>query len=345
MKFGIFEHMDTTGLPLREQIATRLSLIAAYDRLGFYAYHLAEHHGTPLGLAPSPGIFLAAVAQHTRRIRLGPLVYCLPLYHPLRLIEEICMLDHMSGGRFELGVGRGVSPIEVRFFGVNPTSGPRQFAEALAVIRKGLTSESLTHHGEFYHFDEVPMVLQPLQRPHPRLWQGVGTPEAAERAAANNASIVMLLPASAARVISDRYRAAWQGCGHADGNNMPLIGLSRHMVLAENEADARAVAQRAYCPWRRNMELLWLRHGVPFPLPLPHEFEPLRQHRGAFAGTPDAARAYIAEQVESAGANCFVCDVAFGDIRPEEAMRTVELLAAHILPGFIADGDSFDQSL
>lgn len=339
MKFGIFEHMDATGLPLREQIATRLSLIAAYDRLGFYAYHLAEHHGTPLGLAPSPGIFLAAVAQHTRRIRFGPLVYCLPLYHPLRLIEEICMLDHMSGGRFELGVGRGVSPIEVGFFGVNPASGPRQFAEALAVIRKGLTSESLTHHGEFYHFDEVPIVLKPLQRPHPPLWQGVGTPEAAERAAANNASIVMLLPAPAARVISDRYRAAWHASGHADRNHMPHIGLSRHMVLAESEAEARAVAERAYRPWRRNMELLWLRHGVAFPLPLPLEFEPLRQHRGAFAGTPDAAREYIAKQVESAGANYFVCDVAFGDITPEEAMRTVELFAAHILPGFTADGD------
>jgi alkanesulfonate monooxygenase SsuD/methylene tetrahydromethanopterin reductase-like flavin-dependent oxidoreductase (luciferase family) len=114
------------------------------------------------------------------------------------------------------------------------------------------------------------------------------------------------------------------------------------MVLAASEAEARAVAERAYRPWRQNMERLWLRYGVPFPLPLPLEFEPLRQHRGAFAGTPDAAREYIAEQVDSAGANYFVCDVAFGDIRPEEAMRTVELLAAHILPGFTADGDSFD---
>jgi alkanesulfonate monooxygenase SsuD/methylene tetrahydromethanopterin reductase-like flavin-dependent oxidoreductase (luciferase family) len=78
-------------------------------------------------LAPSPGVFLAAVAQRTKRLRLGPLVYSLPLYHPIRLIEEICMLDQMSGGRFELGVGRGVSRIEVRFYGITPTTDRVRF--------------------------------------------------------------------------------------------------------------------------------------------------------------------------------------------------------------------------
>lgn len=120
MKFGIFDHMDDSGAPLGEQYESRLQLIEAYDRGGFYAYHLAEHHGTPLGCAPSPSVFLAAVAERTKKLRFGPLVYLLPLYPPLRLIEEICMLDQMSGGRFELGVGRGVSPIEVGFYGVDP---------------------------------------------------------------------------------------------------------------------------------------------------------------------------------------------------------------------------------
>ena len=81
MKFGIFEHMDATGLPLDRQYRERLELIQAFDRVGFYSYHLAEHHCTPLGLAPSPGIFLAAVANATKRLRFGPLVYTLPLYY------------------------------------------------------------------------------------------------------------------------------------------------------------------------------------------------------------------------------------------------------------------------
>ena len=79
----------------------RLKIVEAYDRAGFYGYHVAEHHATPLGMAASPGVFLAAVAQRTQALRFGPLVYPLPLYHPLRLIEEICMLDQMSGGRMQ----------------------------------------------------------------------------------------------------------------------------------------------------------------------------------------------------------------------------------------------------
>jgi alkanesulfonate monooxygenase SsuD/methylene tetrahydromethanopterin reductase-like flavin-dependent oxidoreductase (luciferase family) len=164
MKFGIFDHLDDSGLPLGEQYENRLQLLEAYDRGGFHAYHLAEHHGTPLGYALARR-FLAAVAQRTRRIRFGPLVYMLPLYHPLRLIEEVCMLDQMSGGRLELGVGRGAFPIEVGFYGVDSANGTQQFAEALEVLKQGLTSERLNHHGGFYRFDSVPIVMKPCSGP------------------------------------------------------------------------------------------------------------------------------------------------------------------------------------
>ena len=89
MKFGVFDHLDDAGVPHGELFAGRLKLAEAYDRSGFHAYHLAEHHGTPLGCAASPGIFLAALAQRTTRLRFGPMVYLLPFYHPLRLIEEV----------------------------------------------------------------------------------------------------------------------------------------------------------------------------------------------------------------------------------------------------------------
>ncbi len=130
MRFGIFDHLDDSGQPLTRHFEDRLRLIEAYDRAGFYGYHLAEHHNTPLGYAPSPGVFLAAVAQRTKQLRFGPMVYLLPLYHPLRLIDEICMLDQMSGGRFMYGVGRGISPVEVGFYGVDFATGAAQFREA-----------------------------------------------------------------------------------------------------------------------------------------------------------------------------------------------------------------------
>jgi alkanesulfonate monooxygenase SsuD/methylene tetrahydromethanopterin reductase-like flavin-dependent oxidoreductase (luciferase family) len=119
MDLGIFDHLDRRDAPLDEFYESRLRLLERYDAAGFYSYHLAEHHATPLGLAPVPGIFLAAATQRTRRIRLGPCVYCLPLYDPLRLVEEICMLDQLSRGRFESGVGRGIVPYEMAFFNLH----------------------------------------------------------------------------------------------------------------------------------------------------------------------------------------------------------------------------------
>src|SRR2546430_10900035 len=116
MKFGVFDHLDASGRPLAGFYEERLSLIEAYDRSGLYAYHCAEHHATPLGMSPSPSVFLAAVAQRTERILLGPLVYTLALYHPLRLAEEICMLDQLSGGRLQLGIGRRISPPQIRAY-------------------------------------------------------------------------------------------------------------------------------------------------------------------------------------------------------------------------------------
>ena len=107
-------------------------IVEAYDRGGFYSYHTAEHHATPLGLAASPSVFLAAVAQRTQRLRFGPLVYTLPLHHPLRVVEEICMLDQLSRGRFDLGVGRGISPIETAYYGVDPDHRQKMYLEALA---------------------------------------------------------------------------------------------------------------------------------------------------------------------------------------------------------------------
>src|SRR5258707_5160770 len=85
-------------------------------------------------MAPSPALFLTAATQRTRRIRLGPLVYLLPLYDPLRLIEEVAMLDQLSGGRLELGVGRGVSPYELRNFGVDPEHSRAMFDEAQSLL-------------------------------------------------------------------------------------------------------------------------------------------------------------------------------------------------------------------
>src|SRR5829696_7859431 len=138
LEFGIFDHVDRHDQPLSDFYEDRFKLIEAYDRAGIYGYHCAEHHSTPLGMAPSPSVYLAAIGQRTKRLRFGPLVYTLALYHPLRLADEISMLDQLSGGRFQLGVGRGVSPIEIEYFGFDPAKAQAMYVEAYRVLLQAL---------------------------------------------------------------------------------------------------------------------------------------------------------------------------------------------------------------
>jgi alkanesulfonate monooxygenase SsuD/methylene tetrahydromethanopterin reductase-like flavin-dependent oxidoreductase (luciferase family) len=335
MKFGIFDHLDDSGLPLARHFEERLRLIEAYDRAGFYAYHLAEHHNTPLGYAPSPSVFLSAVAQRTERLKFGPMVYLLPLYHPLRLIDEICMLDQLSHGRFLYGVGRGISPIEVGFYGIDFSTGMQQFREAYEAIRIGLTESELTFHGEFYDFDHVPIVMKPVQKPWPELWYGTSRPDSIPWAAQEGANIVTLRDTAAARAIIDLYKSEWQKLGRNEAD-LPLLGINRHLVVAEDEERARGIARRGYRPWRKHMELLWAKYEVPFPLKatLPEEWDALEAHGHAIAGTPAQVKDYVAKTVEAAGASYFVCDFAFGSITPDEARRSAELFAEHVIPAF-----------
>src|SRR6266508_4487677 len=173
MEFGIFDHLDRNDLPLNEFYEARLKLIEAYERAGFYAYHVAEHHSTPIGMAPSPSVFLSAIAQRTKTLRFGPMVYALPLHHPLRLLEEICMVDQLSGGRLEIGFGRGSVPIEIEYYGLDPDKAQEIYAEAVEIVLKELTSKVLDFKGKHFSFSNVPMEIEPLQKPHPPIWYGV----------------------------------------------------------------------------------------------------------------------------------------------------------------------------
>ena len=332
MKFGIFDHMDRAGTDLGLQFDERLRLIELYERSGFHAYHLAEHHATPLGMAPSPSVFLAAVAQRTRRLRFGPLVYTVNLYHPLRLIDEICMLDQMSGGRLELGVGRGISPYEVGYFGIDPATGPERFAEALEVILKGLTTKRLDHHGKYFTFKDVPMEMQPMQRPHPPLWYGANSLESADRLAKQACNTVVGMRPEGVGQFVARYRAAWTALGH-DVAAMPLIGLSRHVVVGNTDREAQSAAKRAFALWYDALIHLWRAHGVGLPRQMiPAEFEAALDGGYIVAGSPATVRNRLKQDNTIAGINYCLCRLAFGDLSFEEASHSVELFAQEVMP-------------
>src|SRR5271166_1040467 len=210
MEFGVFDHLDRYGGLLADYYEDRLRIAEAYDRAGFYAYHLAEHHFTPLGMAPSPSVFLSAIAQRTQRLRFGTFVYVLPAHHPLRVLEEICMLDHMSGGRLEIGFGRGSVPYEIAFYGENAEERQQIYAERLELILKAFTVRRLTWKGRYDQFENVPMELTPLQKPHPPLWYGAHSPDSAERAARRGLNIVTNDMPDKARATIARYREVWR---------------------------------------------------------------------------------------------------------------------------------------
>ncbi len=333
MKFGVFDHLDRNDLPLREYYESRLSIAATYDRLGFHAYHIAEHHSTPLGMAASPSVFLAAVAQRTRRLRFGPLVYALPLYHPLRMIEEICMLDQISRGRLEIGFGRGSVPAELIYYGQKPEEAQAVYAEALELILQGLTAPSLTFHGRFFHFDSVPMELKPCQTPHPPVWYGVHAPESAARAARKGLQVVSLDPVAATCASFDTFRAAWS---EAWGTKpLPLMGLGRFIVVADTDAAALAIARRAYPKWHDSFTFLHRMHGRLTTHPRPPTFDGLAEAGQGVAGAPATVAAFLRHELSATGSNYCVGQFAFGDLSEAEIQQSVELFACHVMPELI----------
>jgi alkanesulfonate monooxygenase SsuD/methylene tetrahydromethanopterin reductase-like flavin-dependent oxidoreductase (luciferase family) len=332
LKFGVFDHMDRAQADLSEQYADRLRLIRAYDRAGLYGYHLAEHHGTPLGLAPSPSVFLAAAAQHSERLRLGTLVYTLPEYHPLRLAEEICMLDRLTRGRFDLGIGRGISPIELAFYGLGGDEALERFVECRDIVLRALTCERLTFHGTYYRFEDVPMVMRPLQTPHPPLWYGVSKPSSCEWTAANDVNIVTSGGPQSVRTITDAYRSEWARLGKPT-ETLPLLGVSRHVVIADTQREALDIAGPAYAEWRHSLLLLWEERGVTAPaISYPPSAAEAISGGFMFAGTASAVREAIGGLISSTGISYLLCRLAFGCMPVEASLRTVEQLADEVMP-------------
>ena len=331
LEFGVFDHLDRNDLPLGEYYEQRLKVIEAFDRYGFYAYHVAEHHFTPLGMAPSPSVFLSAIAQRTRRLRFGTFVYALPVHHPLRVLEEICMLDHLSGGRLEIGFGRGSVPFEISYYGQNAEERQQIYAERLELILKAFTVGTLTWNGRYDQFKDVPMELGPLQRPHPPLWYGAHSPDSAERAARRGLNIVTNdMPENAGKIVA-RYRQVWRET--QTSGPLAKMGLVRFIVVAETDAKAMDIARRSYLRWRSSFVYLSEMNGSKPDSPLNVEsFDVVVNQGQAVAGSPETVRAYLAAQLADSGANYMVGQFCFGDLSLDEILQSVGLFAAQVMP-------------
>jgi alkanesulfonate monooxygenase SsuD/methylene tetrahydromethanopterin reductase-like flavin-dependent oxidoreductase (luciferase family) len=335
LEFAIFDHLDSNGAPLGSFLEDRLKLIEEIENAGFGAYHLAEHHSTPLGMASSPSVFLASAIQRTKTLKLGPLVYVLPLYHPLRVYEEVCMLDHLSKGRFLLGVGRGGALVEHQRYGIEPTNASGLYQEAFAVIMRAFETDVLDFDGKFFTFKDFVIQAKPHQLPHPPIWYGAPSPDAIAWAVPKAINVVSLGPSARARAISDRYRKDWRELGRAE-SELPHIGITRHVVVADTDAAAEKIARDAYPRWRAAMEYLWKRSGQDFSLKdiYPADFAGLQAIGHGIAGSPATVRDYIARLEREAGINYVLCQMAFGDMNFDDASHSIKLFGKEVMPEF-----------
>lgn len=331
LEFGVFDHLDRNDLPLHQYYEQRLRVIEAFDRLNFYAYHVAEHHFTPLGMAPSPSVFLSAIAQRTSRLRFGTFVYALPVHHPLRVVEEICMLDHMSGGRLEIGFGRGSVPFEISYYGQNADERQEIYAERLDLVLKAFTVDTLTWNGRHDRFQDVPMEIAPFQKPYPPLWYGAHSPASAERAARKGLNIVTNDMPKNARAIVGRYREVWEATQGTAAQ--PKMGIVRFVFVADTDPQALTIARRAYLRWRESFTYLSELNGTLPDSPLRVEsFDALIDQGQATAGSPETVAAFLAAQVEDSMANYVVGQFCFGDLTLDEMLHSVELFARKVAP-------------
>ena len=300
MLFAVFDHNDATGLPAARQLDQRLELVTAYERLGYYAYQLAEHHGTPLGIA-TPHLMLAAASRLTSVIRLGTLISILPLVPPLRMVEEAATLDQLTNGRLVLGVGRGVSPVETGFHGVPGDEAQPRFDEAFEILQLGLAPDvtEVTFHGKYYDVDSAPVVTKPVQQPLIP-WYATRTPDKARWCARLGMPMMALVPSPQVRTLTDAYKAEWAALGRAEAD-LPPLGVSRQIVVADTNEKAQEIAGRAFAPFTDNLSYLWKKFDVAMPPGVASgTFETVPSgHR--YAGDPAGARAWVAEHAATAG--------------------------------------------
>ena len=342
MKVGLFDHIEHGERPLSTLFDERLTFIQAADEAGFYCLQLAEHHATPLNMVPVPGVFLGAVARLTKRIRLGTLVYLLPLYSPLRMLEEIAMLDHLSHGRLEVGVGRGVSPFELKFHKVEHQDSREIFIDAFKCLSAGLNAKSLTYSGPHYQYENVPIEMHPLQKPHPAFWYGSSGAEGSTWAGEQGMHFVTLGSMKLARQNIDTFKTALAKRGSAAQPKAEFpggaaIGVQRHIFVDDTDEKARAWAKPAMEAHLKNINWLRSKHGVTglttrLNVVRGATFEECIEEGSVIAGSPATVRAEIERQVHELGINYLLTYMFLGTMSLSEALRSMQLFSTEVMP-------------
>jgi len=328
---GIFDWIEASGRPPAEVYEHKLELAVAAERAGFHGFFIAEHHGTPLSIDGSPTALLSAIFQRTRHLRAGALTFCLPWYHPYRFYSEVCMLDHLSYGRLELGVGRGVSPIESRIFNLNSIDESRERYRATLETFFGACASPVLKVGGV----EAEVHLKPYQRPYPPLWFPSSNRESIEFTARHGYNTAFIGTHADCKPMFERYRELWEKHRNDPGRHnahvaAPFLARPQHLVIADTDAEAEKLGLQAYATWAGHIHHLTRKLGRPDV----HKTTPYDEDSAQrlIAGSPKTALGKLREMLRLTGANYLLCIFSFGDLAPEDALRSLELFSSEVKP-------------
>jgi alkanesulfonate monooxygenase SsuD/methylene tetrahydromethanopterin reductase-like flavin-dependent oxidoreductase (luciferase family) len=333
LEFGIFDSIDLGRSTPGAILEGRLQVAAHAEACGFDRYHVTEHHGTTLSVSPSPSLFLAALAQRTTRMRIGTLVYVVPMYEPLRLAEEVAVLDQLTGGRFDFGVGKGVSPFELEYFGVNPANSAEILRERLDAILDAYRTGTFVHpSGER---PPTRLSILPIQQPSPPIWLASATPATVTWAGTNAHNLVSRWEGGQLPAVAAGYWEAWHAA--QPGGIEPRIGAALHCIVGESDAAAEDLYFRTgQVLWER-LTSLWHEHGVTGADFL-YDPKDMLEKANAVVGSADTVRDRLAAMLEEAEINYFELTPTFGDLSVVEAQENLRAIAG-IMPDLRAIAD------
>jgi natural product biosynthesis luciferase-like monooxygenase protein len=314
------------------------------EALGFDSLWANEHHFDAYGgLIPSPPILLSALAQRTRRARLGTSIVVLPLHNPIEIAEQMAMIDLMSDGRVELGVGRGFVAYDYDRFGVALEGAQDRLKDGLELILKAWSGEPFSHHGPHYRYDNLQVWPRPQQRPHPPVWLSCsGTPASFEFAGKQGYSILTVAYRGVEPLmkLNRLYRDTWT----AAGRKADQCQISTHyqVVLAENGREAKGIAEQALRRYTaatthtldraradRERSAMAERQKVAQDL---LDIDRMVAECRVVAGTPGEAVELLERAQDMMGLTQVDCTFYFGGIPFEQAQRSHRLFAEKVMP-------------
>ena len=243
MKVGVLQFFSwSRRIPIETVYERAFERIAVMDEGGYDCVWIAEHHFNTYSICPSPHLMAMNVASRTKNLRVGMAVSLAVFYNPLRLAEEVAMLDVLSDGRINWGAGRGFDPTEFRAFKVPVEESAARFQEAVEIVLAAWTNEKLTYRGKFWDYEDVEVLPKPMQRPHVPTWLAATSPEALQRAASGGYTILMDPHATHVEIREKRelYRQTLEAAGHSiEGRDIPMARL---IAIADTAEKAKQVA-------------------------------------------------------------------------------------------------------